>query len=40
MFTYFQIPQYEKKKAFKEYILLCLTTQNVKGLGKIDLLVS
>lgn len=38
MFTYFQIPQYAKKKnLFKEYILLFLTTQNVKGLGKSDL---
>lgn len=37
MFTYFQIPHCVKKKLFKEYILLCFTTQNVKGLGKADL---
>lgn len=40
MFTYFQIPQHAKKTLSKEYILLCLTTQYVKGLGKIDLLAS
>lgn len=39
MFTYFQIPHYAKKN-LKEYILLCFTTQNVKGLGKTDLPVS
>lgn len=29
-----------QKNLSKEYILLCLTKQNVKGLGKIDLLAS